>query len=163
MASGSRVRLQICLFVHVLLLVPILMKMVANICDVLNVSPFQIDEYNIPEPVAWEYAWSFSVLFVVYGFVSLHKNRLTALQLYIFIVGDLLFGVAPIAMALTDDHSDFHRGYRVDIQWYAFALVAFPVHSLSVFYAWRMTQLTPIKTDFIRSVAAPSCSTFLRA
>lgn len=145
MATSSKVRLQICLFTHALLLVPVLIKMVADVCDALDVSPLHIDEYSIPKPVAWEYAWSFSVLFVVYGLVSLRNSRgSTARQLCVFIVGDVLFGVVPIAMALTEDHHDFHHGYHVDVQWYIFSVVALPVHFLSIFYAWKMIILGPL-------------------
>lgn len=140
MATGSKIRLQICLFIHLLLLVPMLIKMVADVCDALSISPLRIDEYNIPKPIAWEYVWSCSIIFVVYGLVSLQTNKLKVAKLYALVAGDVLFGVAPIVMALTEDHSDFHNGYRVDIQWYAFALVAFPVHSLSILYALETAQ-----------------------
>ena len=150
---GYKLRLGGSLLAHTLLLTPTLLKLTAELCEKLNVNPLHIDEYHIPKADCWEYVWSVSLIFIMYGIYALARNNVY--KLAIFIVGNILFGVMPVVIAVFSHHHDqifaFH-GNPFDFYWYAYTLVALSVHCVSLFFAaalrtsWKAALLTAAST-----------------
>ena len=149
---GYKMRLAGCLLAHALLLTPTLLKLTAELCEKLNVTPFHIDEYHIPKPSSWEYIWSVSFIFIFYGVYALARNNVY--KLAIFIVGNILFGVMPVTVGVFSHHHDqlfSYHGNSFDFYWYSYSLVAGAVHLLSVFFAaalrtsWKAALLAAVQ------------------
>ena len=133
---GYKMRLAGSLLAHTLLLTPTLLKIAAELCEKLNVNPFHIDEYHIPKPSSWEYVWSISLIFVLYGVYALARNNVY--KLAIFIVGNILFGVMPVVIAVFSHHHDqlfSYHGNPFDFYWYAYSLIALAIHCLALVFA----------------------------
>ena len=151
--SDSRYKLRLAgsLLVHSLLLTPTLLKLTAELCEKLNVTPFHIDEYHIPKASLWEYVWSASLIFICYGVYALARNNVY--KLAIFIVGDILFGVVPVTIAVYSHHHDqlfSYHGNRFDFYWYGYSVLVLVVHLLSLYFAialrasWKAALLTAV-------------------
>ena len=94
--------------------------------------------YTITAPAPWEYVWSFSSIFILFGLYALVRQ--SVYKLSIFIVGDVLFAIGPIIWSIALHHHDVLKGKTVDSRWYAFSLLCLPVHILSMYYASELRK-----------------------
>ena len=125
---GDRIRLQICMFVHLFMFVPVVIKVITDVWDVPATS----------QALTWEYVWSSSCPVVIYGLLIVRNDDYRAAQLLAFSVAYALLAVLPIIVAVSTHLYQLCHGYPVDLNWYFFEVLALPVHCLCFYYASTM-------------------------
>ncbi|XP_037080404.1 protein jagunal-like [Pollicipes pollicipes] len=146
----AKTRLKFCLFLHLLLFIVMLIKMSPDILDKLNIFILEIEELEIPQPLKWEYVWSFCMLYSLFAWSACKKNNTLLLQVYAG--GIVALGLAPALFALCYYLPDVYRfassgsaegqlvwqGYPYSMINLAFLLAALQVHAFSLLFSSRL-------------------------
>lgn len=157
----NKTRLKYTIFFHYILFFIMLAKLSADILDRLDIFILEIEELLIPKPLLWEYIWCFSLLVSFLGLSSIRRNNIATMKKYMY--GIIAFGYLPILYATIYYFNDFWtyisldpeediddkdiqmwQGYPYALLWYIFIVLAFQVHSFSMYFSnnliqsWRM-------------------------
>uniref|UniRef100_A0A2P2I6U9 Protein jagunal-like n=1 Tax=Hirondellea gigas TaxID=1518452 RepID=A0A2P2I6U9_9CRUS len=143
-------RLRKCIFVHLLLALLMLTKIMPDILDRLDIFILEVEELEVPPPMKWEFVWLVGSLSSFLGLSAIRKNKTTRMQVYFGLVN--LFSTVPVLLASMVNFSDFWRfctsddidsvamwqGYPVSGLWYIFLLLAMQVHVFTLLFSWRL-------------------------
>ncbi|OXA50305.1 protein jagunal [Folsomia candida] len=160
LSSVNKSRLKTCIFVHIVLFLVMLFKLLPDILDRVDIFVMEVEELEIPKPLKWEYWWCVSLPVAFVGLSSIRKNNVQSLQIYLG--GITANGLIPVLYALYYYFGDVYKyidtrstkgiqtwmGYPYAILWYAFLVVALQVHGASIFFssklvsAWRLKKTT---------------------
>lgn len=116
----------------------------------------RLQQWDIPTPKAWEYAWIVSLLAAVLGIKCLAKND--ALVLKQFLIGTVVFGVLPVVFGLIELFDDLILyynerkysaqilGYPAVLVWYLGLIICAQIHVFTMYFgvnllkAWKLKQ-----------------------
>ncbi|XP_043225240.1 protein jagunal-like [Amphibalanus amphitrite] len=149
-SAQTKTRLKCCLFFHLLLAIVMLLKLLPDILDKLNIFILEVEELEMPQPVKWEYLWTFSILYSIFALSACRKNSSFLLQVYIG--GVVALGLAPVVFAFffylpeayefvstgSAEGQRVWQGFPYSMVNMAFLLVALQVHIFSLFFSSRL-------------------------
>jgi len=119
----------------------------------------RLQQWDIPAPKAWEYAWIVSLLAAVLGLKCLAKND--SLVLKQSLIGTVVFGVLPVLYGLIelfDDlmlywnerkHTAQILGYPAVLVWYLSLIVCLQVHIFAMYFG--VTLLKAWKPKYLKT------------
>jgi len=156
LSAVNKSRLKTCIFLHILLFLVMLVKLLPDILDRFDIFVMEVEELEIPKPLRWEYLWFISVPVVAFlGLSSVRKNNVQTLQMYLG--GTIVNGLFPVLYAMYHYFSEAYgyintrstrgiktwHGYPYALLWYAFLVLALQVHGACIYFsaklmtAWR--------------------------
>lgn len=153
----NKTRLKYTIFFHYILFFIMLAKLSADILDRLDIFILEIEELLIPKPLLWEYIWCLSLVVSFLGLSSIRRNNIGTMKKYIY--GIIAFGYLPILYAVIYYFNDFWtyitmepeesvedkeimmwKGFPYALLWYIFIVLAFQVHSFSLYFSNNLIQ-----------------------
>ncbi|CAG0878584.1 unnamed protein product [Darwinula stevensoni] len=159
-SATNKGRLRACFGVHVLLFFVMIAKLSADILDRLDVFIWEIEVLVLPKPLAWEYLWAVSFLFIYWGNHGNSKNNIRSMR--IFQGGIVVFGLGMVLFAILWYFNDvllyvstgstegiqiwqsliciliFLQGYPYGLLWYVFLAIALQIHAFSLVFSQKL-------------------------
>lgn len=145
------------IFLHLLLGLVMVLKLVPYVLDCLNIFVLHLEELEIPEPLTWELWWLAGCCSSFVGLSAIKKNQSSLIQVYFAMIN--LFATVPVVLALMIHFTEFYsfctsddtdnvttwRGYPLAVLWYVFLLVAGQVHICSLIFSYRLLNSWKVK------------------
>lgn len=115
----------------------------------------RLQQWDIPAPKAWEYAWIVSLLAAALGLKCLAKND--SLVLKQSLIGTVVFGVLPVLYGLIELFDDLMLyynerkstarilGYPAVLVWYLGLIICMQIHVFSVFFGVNLLKAWKLK------------------
>ncbi|XP_054164030.1 protein jagunal-like [Oppia nitens] len=157
----NKSRLKFCIFLHYILFLVLMCKLLDDILDRLDIFILELQELYIPKPRLWEWLWASSVVLSVFGLSSLRTNNLSSIRFYAIMT--FVLSLLPVLYAAVYYFNDLWNfietrdlskvkevwnGLPVALIWYTFLVVALQVHlfqlffSIKLWFAWNVKKVT---------------------
>ncbi|KAL1492383.1 hypothetical protein ABEB36_010636 [Hypothenemus hampei] len=164
-SATAKSRLKYCMFLHYMMALLMLAKLVPFILDKFNFFILAIEELEVPEPLGWEWVWLFGIFSSFFCLNGIKKNNYTSIKNYICSI--IIFGYLPLIYGAVYWFPEaymfiFHKGdgfrdgwydiqlwkgYPYGLLWFAFIIPGFQLHSFTMYFsiallrAWKPRSL----------------------
>jgi hypothetical protein len=139
------------IYIHFLLTFLMLFRLSVSFLVLLNIRPPGfLQQLRLPRAWVWEYAWLASGIASIFGLLALRKNKIILLQQ--FIIGWILFGLAPVIYAMvtfvddlwdyweTRETKDLFLGFPIVVLWNMFLVITLQLHIFGLYFAWNLMK-----------------------
>lgn len=125
-------------------------RLLPGIAGAFGFTVVSLRRLDLPHPRPWEYAWLASLLAAVIGWRSTPQNNLLLLKQ--FILGTVVFGLAPVCFGFFDLKKDIilylqerkytyeMLGFPAVLLWSAFMLIALQLHIFSLYFSYVLLR-----------------------
>ena len=148
------------IFFHSLLYIIMTLKLLPEVLDKLDIVVFKKEKLLIPKPERWEWTWMLSILSMIVAWSACKKSN--AFNMKIFQVLNVVTGVLPILLGMSDHFSEFCEvitgsgdgmpskwmGVPISVLWYMFFFIGFFIHGIELYLAKTLINAwQPKKTN----------------